>query len=106
VDLDGPEVAFGEGVAINARGQVAGNSAGPAAFSHAVLWSRGQRVDLGTLGGEFSSASGIDDRGAVVGHATTGDGGGPGFVWRDGVMTDLGVLAGGRHKRQPRQRHQ
>ena len=94
VDLDGREVAFGEGVAINERGQVAGNSAGPAAFSHAVLWSRGQRVDLGTLGGEFSSASGINDRGAVVGQATTGDGG-RGFVWRDGVMTGLGVLADG-----------
>jgi hypothetical protein len=41
VDLDGAEVSFSEGFAINERGQVAGNSATPAGFNHAVLWSRG-----------------------------------------------------------------
>jgi probable HAF family extracellular repeat protein len=53
----------------------------------------GQRIDLGTLGGEFRSASGINDHGAVVGQSSTTEGPLRGFVWRDGVMTDLGVLA-------------
>jgi probable HAF family extracellular repeat protein len=96
VDLDSADVPFSEGVAINEGGQVAGNSApAPAAFNHAFLWSRAHRINLGTLGGESSSASGINDHGAVVGQATTTDGSGRGFVWRHGVMTDLGVLAAG-----------
>jgi probable HAF family extracellular repeat protein len=94
VDLDGPDVPYSEGVAINELGQVAGNSApAPASFNHGFLWSQGRRIDLGTLGGEFSSAAGINDLGAVVGQSTTGTGAGRGFVWRHGVMTDLGALA-------------
>jgi probable HAF family extracellular repeat protein len=95
-DLDAADVPSSEGVAINEAGQVAGNSApAPAAFNHAFLWSRGRRIDLGTLGGDFSSAAGINDHGAVVGQATTDAGRGRAFVWRHGVMTDLGVLADG-----------
>ena len=85
----------GWGPAIYEAGQVAGNSApAPAEFNHAFLWSGGRRIDLGTLGGDFSSAAGINDRGAVVGQATT-EGSMRGFVWRHGVMTALGVLADG-----------
>ena len=81
-------------MAINEAGQVAGNSApAPAEFNHAFLWSQGRRVDLGTLGGEFSAASGINDHGAVVGQASTTGGPLRGFVWRHGAMTDLGALA-------------
>jgi probable HAF family extracellular repeat protein len=94
VDLDGADVPYSEGMAINRRGQVAGNSApAPAGFNHAFLWADGRRVDLATLGGEFSAASGINDHGAVVGQSTTGDGPLRGFVWRNGTMTDLGALA-------------
>jgi probable HAF family extracellular repeat protein len=94
VDLDGADVPYSEGVAINEAGQVAGNSApAPAEFNHAFLWSQGRRVDLGTLGGEFSAASGINDHGAVVGQASTTGGPLRGFVWRHGAMTDLGALA-------------
>jgi len=94
VDLDGVDVPYSEGVAINETGQVAGNSTpAPAAFNHAFLWSQGRRVDLGTLGGEFSAASGINGHGAVVGQASITGGPLRGFVWRHGVMTDLGALA-------------
>jgi probable HAF family extracellular repeat protein len=94
VDLDGPDAPSSEGVAINERGQVAGDSAPVGVdVNHAFLWSRGRRIDLGTLGGLFSSAAGINDLGTVVGQADTADRGLRGFVWRHGVMTDLGVLS-------------
>jgi probable HAF family extracellular repeat protein len=95
-DLDTADVPYSEGVAINETGQVAGNSApAQAQFNHGFLWSRGRRIDLGALGGGFSSAAGINDHGAVVGQSTTTDGPMRGFVWRHGVMTALGVLADG-----------
>ncbi len=53
-------------------------------------------VDLGTLGGPTSGATGINDRGQIVGFSTL-----PGaatthaFLYSEGRMTDLGTLAGG-----------
>ena len=60
-------------------------------------------IDLGTLGGTFSGATGVNNKGWVDGFSTL-----PGetctpptsgcdehaFLWRDGVMTDLGALGG------------
>ncbi len=68
----------------------------------AVLWKDGQIIDLGTLGGNESSAFAVNDRGQVVGVAvnTISD---PfsflatqlrAFLWQNGVMQDLGTLGG------------
>jgi probable HAF family extracellular repeat protein len=52
-------------------------------------------IDLGTLGGTFSLASGISKKGQVTGFSTLpGDAETHGFVWRNGVMRDLGTLGG------------
>lgn len=82
----------------------------------AVLWQRGQRIqNLGTLGGNVSSAVSVNNLGQVVGGATntTADqyaaGIGPcwslncwpaatqwrAYLWQNGVMTDLGTLGTG-----------
>jgi len=52
-------------------------------------------IDLGTLGGTGSEATGINDRGEVVGWSLDGDGNTQAFHWQNGNMTGLGFLPGG-----------
>jgi probable HAF family extracellular repeat protein len=82
----------------------------------AVLWRRGHRIkNLGTFGGNVSTAVSVNNLGQVVGGATNtisdqyASGLGPcwslncwpaatqwrAFLWQNGVMTDLGTLGNG-----------
>jgi probable HAF family extracellular repeat protein len=96
---------------VNAQGALAGVSENGITDTltgyiegRAVLWMHGQTIDLGTLGGNESSANGMNDRGQVVGVAanTIPDSysmAGWGtqtrtFLWQDGHMQDLGTLGG------------
>ena len=57
--------------------------------------SRYTITDLGTLGGRFSSASGINRSGQVVGLSyITGDTVSHGFLYRNNTMKDIGTLGG------------
>ena len=102
----------------NSRGQIVGLSENgtfdPLTGSptvHAVLWSHGDIVDVGTLGGSVSWAGTVNDRGQVVGASfnTVPDPFGNSlaipspfgvgtqlraFLWEDGVIKDLGTLGG------------
>jgi probable HAF family extracellular repeat protein len=85
-----------EAMAINASGQIVGNSTTSGnAESHAFLYSNGTMTDLGTLGGTGSSASDINNAGQVVGEAsTTGNAAEVGFLYSHGVMTSLASFGG------------
>ena len=55
---------------INASGQVVGTAS--ASTSMAFLWSSTDgMLNLGTLGGNFSNATGINDQADVVGNSTS-----------------------------------
>ncbi|MGB5253900.1 MAG: hypothetical protein WBN68_14420 [Sedimenticolaceae bacterium] len=81
--------------AINATGQVVGESdtsTGP----HAILWEPGGSLtDLGDLPGgqDQSIAHDINNSGLIVGESQSADGQ-RAFLWNAGVMRDLGHLGG------------
>ena len=58
------------------------------------MWSNGQVINLGTLGGNQGSAVAINNKGQVVGYDTTTGNGGllHAFIWEDGEMADLNNL--------------
>jgi probable HAF family extracellular repeat protein len=107
---------FSEGVGINNRGSVSGNSTLPGdTVKHGFFWRKGVMTDLGTLGGPnsfapeewspnnrdevagFSDTSTLDPNGenlcGFLGFYTSPYICRP-FVWRRGVMTELPTLGG------------
>ena len=63
---------------------------------HAVAWNDGAIVDLGTIAGHFSGATGVNASGQIVGSSTTAEGQGmndmEAALWEDGEVAHLGVL--------------
>ena len=94
-DLGGLGGGSSQAVAINNRGQVAGDSYVKAGAWHAFVWQNGKMTDLGTLGGDRSYAEAINDAGQVVGWSTTAGGEGRAFLWERGKMTDLACFPAG-----------
>jgi probable HAF family extracellular repeat protein len=105
------------GMAINAKGWVAGWSNQANGSRRAAVWKNGAITPLGTLGGPSSTVPwpGLNDEGTVVGISQTGESdplhedwscelGGflpestdllcRGFVWQDGAMQELPTLGG------------
>jgi probable HAF family extracellular repeat protein len=80
--------------AINNAGQVVGYSQTSNGNTHAVLWRKGNKIDLGTLGGTNSSANGINNTGQVVGYSQTSSGNTHAVLWHKGNKIDLGTLNG------------
>ncbi len=56
---------------------------------HAGIYVNGQRIDLGTLGGQYSNAYDINNRGQVIGTASDANRYRRGFIWENGVMREL-----------------
>lgn len=81
-------------VAVNASGEVAGNSwAYEFGQGHAFRWAAGVLTDLGSPGGDTTHAADINAAGDIVGWTVDGMGRRVPFVWRAGVMTAIDVLA-------------
>jgi probable HAF family extracellular repeat protein len=84
----------GYGVAINDAGQVAGGYNTSTGSLHAFVSSNGNLVDLGTLGGTWSSVNGLNSRGQAVGTSSTAGGAFRAFFSSGSGMVGLGTLGG------------
>jgi probable HAF family extracellular repeat protein len=72
---------------INNAGQVVGESNDGL---NAVLWDKGKKIELKTLGGRKNSAYGINNEGKVVGRSQTSSGKDHAVLWDKDSITDLG----------------
>jgi probable HAF family extracellular repeat protein len=64
------------------------------ASNPSFLWEKGEKIDLGTLGGTHSTATDINNRGQIVGGSNTSSGPHHAFLWENEEMIDLGTLGG------------
>ena len=92
--LSGYEYSFGGGV--NAKGQTCGLLADKEfeKLSGFFCTSGGKMMNIGSMGGDLSLATGINNEGQVAGLATTPKDTVRGFVWQNGKTIDLGALGG------------
>src|SRR6266436_3521243 len=76
--------------AINGAGQVLGSSTTlNNQQSHGFVFTGGAMVDLGSLGGGYSSGIAINNQGQVVGESSTSTGATHAFLWQNGTIADL-----------------
>ncbi|OFX14902.1 MAG: hypothetical protein A2Z18_02535 [Armatimonadetes bacterium RBG_16_58_9] len=74
---------------INDNGQIVGYQSPTAGPAQPIVWADGRASQLGSLGGDGGSASGINNAGQICGHASTAAGKAHSFISENGVMTDL-----------------
>jgi uncharacterized membrane protein len=56
------------------------------------LWEHGKTTDLGTLGGNQSTASAIDDSGTIFGFSLNAQNQARGTLWRGSRIIDVNTL--------------
>ncbi len=87
------DLGRGQSFAVNSSGTVVGTRHDSNMGSHAFSFYAGKMTDLGSLGGDSSSALHINDAGDIVGASSTISGGYyHGFLHRNGTMMDIGTL--------------
>jgi probable HAF family extracellular repeat protein len=82
--------------AINANGQILGQTVTASGKIRAALWDNGVLRDLGSLDGGYSYPRAVNDSGQVIGTSSFARKGAQehlrAFIWQDGAMRNLGTL--------------
>src|SRR6266446_4939141 len=86
--------SYSDGECINVSGQVAGESSAASTQTSdpAFLYSNGQLINIGTLGGEYGNGRGINTAGDIAGYSTLANGSYRAFLYSGGQMINLGTL--------------
>lgn len=84
----------GYGTAINDSGEVGGGYQTSSGLVHAFTSTNGNLVDLGTLGGTWSSVNGLNSLGQAAGTSSTSSGAFRAFFSSGSGMVGLGTLGG------------
>lgn len=95
LNVQGGGAVASAGRAINGSGQVAGFYYADGTGTRAFTRLGGVDIDLGTLGGNFATASAINSAGHIVGFSALDDTSiwlAHAFLYADGVMHDLGTI--------------
>lgn len=80
----------GQVAALSDSGHIAGQGYGDADGNmHGLFWDGSRSVDIGTLGGRESGATGVDPHDTVVGWSLDASNAFHAVVWKDGQLTDL-----------------
>lgn len=88
-----PQHPNARALSINNLGVVVGQSSPQptgGGGGRAVVWNGQTAIDLGTLGGQESTAQGINDAGQIVGWSLLPDGSLRAALWQNGTITNLG----------------
>jgi probable HAF family extracellular repeat protein len=85
---------YSQDFGINQSGQVVGQSSAPskAMSDPAFLYSGGQLMSLGILGGEYGQGRAINASGDIAGYSALATGSYHAFLYSGGQMIDLGTL--------------
>src|SRR3954447_12422037 len=88
--------SYSTGQSINASGQVAGESSASSTQTTdpAFLYSNGQLIDIGSLGGEYGNGRGINTAGDIAGYSTLPDRSFPCFPFTRGGNRTLWCVCG------------
>ena len=81
------ESVFSSALALNNRGQIVGFD-----NSEAVLWTKGQEIELGDFGDEPNAALDVNDDGEVVGSSAEAEGRMRAFLWKKGHLMNLNKM--------------
>jgi probable HAF family extracellular repeat protein len=87
-----PTGSFSNAQAINDQGKIVGYADTQKEGVHAVLWSQGRMIDLGTLTDDDSLALDINDAGQIVGGSFIAEGQERAFLWEKDRMFNLNKL--------------
>lgn len=107
VPADSSEYWANDAYDINNSGQIVGTGRhhkfkpdtggyAPTGVSYGFLYGNGTLTNLGTLGGDSTTATGLNELGQVAGSSMTAAGQNHAFLYSNGVMTDLGAPGGER----------
>lgn len=83
------------GLQMNNRGQIMAGSTDDTSIFRTYIYNKGEKTEIGTLGGRYTSGKAINDAGQITGGAAVDpEPVAHAFIYSNGVISDIGTLGG------------